>query len=310
MSATAHATAPPNTAWRGWAAAGAAVLIAFGLFGLVVDGFAPGPQGPAESSFSTSTSGVAAWAELLQRAGHPVTQLREPLAGARLAPASTLVVIGATELAPAAVHRLEAFVQSGGRLVLGGGELDRVMPALINSPPRWSLGGPRTYSIQGLVGVSNVVSAGQGSFQPGNRLLASRAVGAGELELVADPSPLENRLLARADNAQLGLDLAGIPGRPVVFAEALHGYGQATGLAAIPASWWLAFAGLALAGGAWAVARGKRVGPPETPPPPAVPPRSAYVDALAATLLRAHDPDRVARLASEASARRRPGSRS
>lgn len=310
-AASAAAPAPPRstTAWRGWVAAGLAVLLAFVLFGLVADAFAPGPQGPAESSFATSPAGLAAWAELLDRAGHRVSQLRQPLAGARLSRASTLVVIGATGMAPAAAHRLEAFLQGGGRLVLGGGWLNRVMPALISSPPGWRPGGPRTYSISGPVGVSQVAAAGQGSFQPGSRLLISRPVGSGVLVLLADPSPVENRLLARVDNAQLALDLAGFPGRPIVFAEALHGYGQATGLAAIPASWWLAFAGLALAGGAWAVSRGKRLGPPEAPPPPAVPPRSAYVDALAATLLRAHDPDRLARLASEAAARARPRSR-
>jgi hypothetical protein len=298
MSATAAPA--PSTAWRGWVAAGLAVLLAFVLFGLVADAFAPGPQGPAESSFATSRSGLAAWAELLNRAGHPVSQLRQPLAGARISPSSTLVVIGATELSRDAAGRLRALVARGARLVLGGGALDRVMPALISSPPDWRRSGPRSYSVSG----RTVATAGAGSFD-GTRLLSLRSIGRGTVTLLADPSPVENRLLGQADNAQLAIDLAGPAGRPVVFAEALHGYGQATGLAAIPGGWWLTFAGLALAGGAWALSRGKRLGPPEAPPPPAAPPRSAYVEALAATLLRARDPQRVARLASEAAARAR-----
>lgn len=297
MSATAQA---PSTAWRGWVAAAVAVLLAFVLFGLVADAFAPGPQGPAESSFATSSSGLAAWAELLNRAGHRVSQLRQPLASARVSPASTLVVIGATGLSRGGAGRLRAFVARGGRLVLGGGSLSEVMPALVSSPPSWSPSGPRSYRVSG----RTLSTAGEGSFG-GARLLGLSSIGRGAVVLLADPSPVENRLLGEADNAQLAIDLAGAPGRPVVFAEALHGYGEATGLGAIPGRWWLAFAGLALAGGAWAVSRGKRLGPPESPPPPAVPPRSAYVDALAATLLRARDPQRVARLASEAAAQPR-----
>lgn len=301
VSATVQA---PSAAWRGWVAAGVAVLLAFVLFGLVADAFAPGPQGPASSSFATSPSGLAAWAELLNRAGHPVGQLRQPLRSTRLSPASTLVVIGASGLSPPAASRLRDFVDRGGRLVLGGGALDRVMRPLLAPAPSWSPSGPRTYSDAGLPGVGVVRTAGAGSFA-GMRLVIGRSVGSGTLVLLADSSPVENRFLAQADNAQLGLDLAGPPRRPVVFAEALHGYGPATGLGAIPGRWWLAFTGLALAGGAWAVSRGKRLGPPESPPPPSVPPRSAYVDALTATLLRAREPERVARLASEAARRRR-----
>jgi Domain of unknown function (DUF4350) len=305
MSATAQAPSSataqaPSTAWRGWVAAAGAVVLSFVLFGLVADAFAPGPQGPAESSFATSPSGLAAWAELLNRAGHPVGQLRAPLASAQVSPSSTLVVIGATDLSPGGASHLRTFVDRGGRLVLGGGALDRVMPALISSPPSWNPTGPRTYSVGG----RSVVTAGAGSFG-GTRLLSLRSLGSGTVVLLADSSPVENRLLGLRDNAQLAIDLAGPAGRPVVFAEALHGYGQATGLAAIPGNWWLAFAGLALAGGTWALSRGRRLGPPESPPPPAVPPRSAYVEALAATLLRARDPQRVARLASEAAAEAR-----
>ncbi len=150
--------------------------------------------------------------------------------------------------------------------------------------------------------MSTVTTAGAGAFTTdgtGRPALAGRAGalllvlnhGRGRIDLLADGSPVENGLLARADNAQLALDLAGAPRTPVIFAEALHGYGEATGLAAIPPRWWVAFAGLGLAAAAWALARGRRLGPAEVPPPDPAPPRSAYVDALATVLLKAKDKD-------------------
>jgi hypothetical protein len=121
---------------------------------------------------------------------------------------------------------------------------------------------------------------------PSGALLLTLKQGRGRIDLLADASPVENAMLARADNAQLALDLAGEPHRPVVFAEALHGYTEATGLAAIPTRWWIAFGGLILAAGAWALARGRRLGPPEPAAPEPAPPRREYVEALATVLLK------------------------
>jgi hypothetical protein len=80
----------------------------------------------------------------------------------------------------------------------------------------------------------------------------------------------------------------------VVFAESLHGYGPSRGLAAIPNRWRLAFAGLALAGLLWVLARARRLGPPErtTAAPP--PPRGAYVEALALLLRHTSQADDLA----------------
>jgi hypothetical protein len=145
--------------------------------------------------------------------------------------------------------------------------------------------------------VSTVHSAGLAAFTgpgagataaltgSGWTLLAARRLGRGRLDLLADASPVENGLLDRADDAQLALDLAGPPGTTVVFAEALHGYTAASGLAAFPGRWWVAIAGLALAAGAWALSRGRRLGPPEPSPPVPTPPRAAYVEAMARALV-------------------------
>ncbi len=117
--------------------------------------------------------------------------------------------------------------------------------------------------------------------------------------MLADSSPLQNQLLASADNAKLALNLAGPANAPVLFAEAIHGFGRATGLAAIPGSWWLMFGLLFAAAATWAVSRGRRLGPADEPHPALAPARSAYVAGMAGALLRTRDRDGIARLAGK-----------
>ena len=105
--------------------------------------------------------------------------------------------------------------------------------------------------------------------------------------LLADSSPLQNRLLGEADNAALALALSGRG--PLTFVESVHGYGPARGLAALPARFGWALIGLALAALVFMVARGRRLGPPEPERRDLPPPRRAYVDALAATMARGRD---------------------
>ena len=62
----------------------------------IVNSLAGGsPGGPTSSSYATGGDGLAAYASLLGRAGHPVSRLRTPLADARLDPRDTLVVLDA-----------------------------------------------------------------------------------------------------------------------------------------------------------------------------------------------------------------------
>jgi hypothetical protein len=86
------------------------------------------------------------------------------------------------------------------------------------------------------------------------------------------------------------LTLPGAADRPVTFAEGIHGYGEDSGVAAIPTEWKVAFAGLALAVLVFAWARGRRLGPPDQPNRTLPPPRAAYIDALAGSLARTNDP--------------------
>jgi len=153
-----------------------------------------------------------------------------------------------------------------------------------------------------------------GQLQPilageGDRVLALAGdVDAGRVVALADPSPVQNGLLAADDDAALALGLAGGSGRAVLFAEGPHGYGQAEGLAALPRRWRLALAGLGLAAAVWLLARSRRLGPPEDEARALPPPRWAYVEAVAATLARTRQPreavEPVRRRARELIARR------
>jgi len=262
-----------RAAGTGWVGAIVAVVAAFVVAGLVAQALLPAPQGPALSSYATAPGGVAAWAELLAREGHRVSQLREPITSAALAPDDTLVVLEAggpqddtseaPRLAAPFSRRLERFVLSGGWLIVSG--------------------------------VSQTVS---------------QTVGRGRIETLGDPSFLENRLLGDGGNALRALELVGPAGRNVVFDEAIHGFGPATGLAALPARWWLAIALLGAAGGASILSRWLRLGGADPLAAAAPSPRVAFVTTMAATLARTRDRSELAELARRARERERAFERS
>ncbi|WP_027004745.1 DUF4350 domain-containing protein [Conexibacter woesei] len=214
----------------------------------VVLGRAPQqPTGPASSSYATTPDGLAAYATLLERAGHDVRRLRAPLDEHTPAASDTIVVVDGTLLPSRQRAALRRFVGDGGHAVLAG-------------TAATALGGDPSRGIQ--------------------------RIGRGTATLVDDATPLRNRALARDDNAEQALHLAGPPARRIVFVESVHGYRDQTGLAALPSSvkttLWL----LALAALAFLLLRGRRLGPPELPARPLPPPRRAHVEALAAALAR------------------------
>jgi hypothetical protein len=133
---------------------------------------------------------------------------------------------------------------------------------------------------------------------------------AGRLVVVADAGIFDNATLDRADNAAFSLQVVG-SGHTVYFAEGVHGFGQSSGLSAIPVSWRWAFGGLLLAllAGMWSV--GRRFGPPEDESRQLAPLRGDYVDALGASLARTGRPDEAAApllAATRRSMRERTGS--
>lgn len=283
------------------------VLGLLALFALLegIGALLPGPSGPRSSSYATATNGAAAYAELLQRTGHPISRLRGRLDTTPLDPSSTLVVLDPDVIVAPEAAALKRFVTTGGRLVVGAREPGTWLREVIDDPPKWSDEGPRTARPTGassaeLPGVGAVRSAGDGAWLdagstrpllegPGGTLTVARTVGSGKLFLLADPSPLQNRLLGEADDAALGAALAGERGRPVAFVESVHGYGRGRGLGALPDRWLWALAGLVLAALVWLASHARRLGPPELEGRELPPARRAYIDAIATLLARTGD---------------------
>ena len=287
-----------TTPWRiglAIAAALVAVNVALALVRSLTGGT---PGGQPSSSYATGPEGAAAYAELLSRAGHPVTRLRREPSRAALDPSETLVLLDAAFVEDADRDALGRFVEAGGRLLVGGAAgrwLRRVVP----EAPRWTPGRVRAPRLLAptpeLARVRSVVADGRGAWQGGAALpvlgsddgaLLSVADAPGRVLLLADTTPLRNELLDEADNAALGLALAGPAGRPVRFLESYHGYGEATGFAAVPGRWWTAFALAFAAAVALMLARGRRLGPPQPPERELPPPRRVYVESLGGVLAR------------------------
>jgi uncharacterized protein DUF4350 len=291
--------------------AGAALLGLAALSSLLPGGGGQGGGSPS-SSFSHRPDGASAWAELLSRFGRPVERLRGDLEPAALDPSATMVVLDAPGLAEAEIEGLGRFVRRGGHLVAGGEGADEWLGAVVDEPPLLSDDGVRTASPAGsppapeVDGVRTVRAGRLGSWEvagglrpilvgdEGRALAVAGDSGSGRVVALADPSPVHNGFLASDDNAALALGLVGGPGRKVLFAEGVHGYGQSEGLAALPRRWRLALAGLGVAAAIWVYARSRRLGPPEDEARPLPPPRWAYVDAVAGTLARTRRPQEAA----------------
>jgi len=237
------------------------------------------PGGPRSSSYATSRHGDAAYAELLGKAGHPVDQVRELPHSSAPSARATVLLLDPPAVRTADLAVLRRFVGDGGRLVAAGLSPD-AMHELVSRVPERALGSRRVRE-EGL----QVETGGAGGWR-GEGLVATRRVGNGTVELLADSSPLQNRLLGSADNAAFGLALAGPPSRPVEFLESYHGYGTGSGLSALPLAWKLLLGGLGLAALVYMVARGRRFGPPEQDGRSLAPPRREYVDSLAAVVAR------------------------
>ena len=290
--------------WR-WAAILVGGLIAFSALSNLVEHVTPKPHGPRSSSYATSAEGLAAYASLLADYGHPVRRLRRSPAERAIDPRDTAVLLDPGAVRSDDAAALREFVRQGGRLVVGGESSDLWLQGLLSEPPAWSSSTARDarpiVPVPETAGVEEVEAEGPGTWRDAGQALpvvagddrpvvAVANVGRGRVVLLADPSPLQNRLLDRADNAALGLAVAGAKGRRVDFLERVHGYRPASGFAAIPWSWRVALGGLVLAALALMLARGRRLGPPEAESRELAPPRRAYVESLAAVLARTKRP--------------------
>lgn len=290
--------------WR-WGAILLGGLLAFSALSNLVEHLTPKPHGPRSSSYATSPEGLAAYASLLAAYDYPVHRVREPPAERPLDPGDTAILLDPGAVPPQDIEALREFVRQGGRLVVGGESSDFWLHDLLDRPPGWSSSEVRrarpVVPVPETSGVGEVEAAGPGVWSEAGQALpviagdggptvAVTNLGRGRVVLLADPSPLQNRLLDHADNSALGLAVAGARGRRVDFLEGVHGYEPATGLAAIPWSWRLALGGLIVAALVLMLARGRRLGPPETESRELAPPRRAYVESLAALLARTKRP--------------------
>ena len=291
---------------RVWIVIGAivGVLIVLNLLATGLDRAVGGnePSGVSGSSYSTASGGLAAYASLLGRFGHPVTRSRGPIAAQPLDTTSTLIVLDPTALTREDAASLLQFVTAGGRLVIGGSQ-PFYLHNLRDDPPTWKPDRVTDWrDVDGtLGGARHVVTAGRGVWSdPGSgralvrdddRALVTREpVGRGEVVFVSDPSALGNDFLGSADNAAFAIALAGADGRPVVFSEGVHGFGRTRGIRAIPGPWKTALLLLAAAAIAFVWSRARRLGPPDRPSRQLPPPRADYVDALSLTLERTRSP--------------------
>jgi len=295
------------------------LLILFAAFValiVAIDRLAPEPSGPEGSSYATAPAGAAAYAELLHRAGHAVRRVRAPLADDAPAPGEALVILDPERVEAADADAIGRFLAAGGRLVAAGAT-SRWLERALDAPPAWgpgAAGDARTVvPVPETAGVRTVRFTAGGRWEelggalpilagPDGPVGAVAVQGEGRAVLLPDASPFANAQLADADNAAFALDAVG--GRPVAFLETVHGYGEATGIAALPdrAVWalaLLALAGLALV---WSMAR--RFGPPEEDAVALAPPRRDYVEAVAAALAATGDRPGIADAAARAGRRR------
>jgi Domain of unknown function (DUF4350) len=290
---------------------GRVLLIAFGamvtleLFLLLTSGLGGGSGQGGPSSYSTRENGLAAYAELLTSSGHQIERSRATLDELDLPNDATLIV-AESPLSDAESLAAEDLVDRGGRVVFLGPQPGDVMQRMLAARVEWTAGEPgeaiAVIPVPETAGVNNVASEEWSALEEtgpavpvlavGDDVVAAVAqVGDGRVVLVGTAAPLLNAGLALADNAAFGLAIAGPAERPVYFAEAGHTGSSGSGLGALPREWkWALVIGLlATFLAMWSA--GRRFGPPEDDASDLPPPRKAYVDAVAATLLKTKQPD-------------------
>jgi hypothetical protein len=292
-------------------ALGAAIaLLAVSLLVIAIDRLAPQPEGPDSSAYATAPAGLAAYADLLARRGIRVERRRRAVADGAPPAKGTLVVLDPRAVEPEEAGAIAKWVREGGRLVAGGARGAAWLEPRLAAPlpfraaadrrdapvlaPVPETAGVRTVSpVEG--GALDRVGGALPLLGPSDAPLAALTLaGRGRIVVLADASPLQNRGLARADNAAFALALA-TPGETVTFLETVHGYGDATGLGALPAGARWGLLGLLLAGLAFAWSHARRIGPPQDTERPLPPPRGDYVNALAGSLARTRRPAEVGR---------------
>lgn len=310
MSGTATAPAAGWERFNRLPAYGRVLLVAFGavvvveLFLTLTSGLGGGRRG-GPSSYSTRQNGLAAYAELLASSGHAIERSRSTVDELDL-PSDATLIVAESPLSNDEALAAADLVDRGGRVVFLGAQPEDIVRQVLGGEAEFNAGTagvatvivavPETAGVNGVVSEEWSVLDETGPAVPilavdEHVVAAVAGVGDGRVVLVGSASPLLNVRLADADNAAFGLAIAGPTDRPVYFAEAGHTGSSGTGLAALPGEWkWALVLGLlATVLAMWAA--GRRFGPPEDDARELPPPRKAYVDAVAATLVKTKQPD-------------------
>jgi hypothetical protein len=258
-------------------------------------------DGPAGSSFVTTSLGTAGLYETLDELGAEVIRSRQPISGDLLSGIDTLLAleVGDTFYDPFERAAIRNAVESGLTLVTSGPPNADLIEMVTGEAPEWI---PSTAG-QGrsTIGPATVVAPRFGVFEPtgGLPLVVSDdhdlavvyTVGEGKVVLFSDTASIANQGLGLFDNAEFVVGQIGLG--TVAFDEFRHGFTEAgsTGLLdAAPESWSATMRLLAVALVIALVAYGRRFGPPEPQGRRFVPSRRQLVDSVAASLRRTGSP--------------------
>lgn len=283
--------------------AGAVSILAIMVALLVVSVFGSDDavDGPAGSSFVTTSLGTAGLYETLEELGADVARNRRPIDAATLAGVDALMTleVGGMFYDPFERAAIRNAVESGMTLITSGSPNAELFEQVAGEVPEWIPSAPG----EGRSTIGNGVIAAPrfGVFEPGaglplvvagdRHLVVAFAVGDGKIVAFSDSASIGNQGLGLFDNAEFVIRQSGID--TVVFDEFRHGFTEqgSTGLLdAAPQSWsnTLRLLGVALV--IALVAYGRRFGPPEPQGRAFVPSRRQLIDSVASTLRRTGSP--------------------
>ena len=218
----------------------------------IVDRLTPQPKGPPSSSYATSPRGLAAYASVLERSGHPVRRLRTRIADERAArPTRRWSCSTRDVMEPEEARAIGEWVRAGGRLVAGGAATRRWLDEVLDdaAAPGSADGARRRRTLVPVgetAGVGEVRSptaaAGTSSAArcrvigpPDAPLLVTARSGEGERRAAG------RRLAAAERGARRGRRRGArasrwraAQARTVAFLETVHGYGVARGFGGLP----------------------------------------------------------------------------
>lgn len=258
-------------------------------------------DGPAGSSFVTTSLGTAGLYETLDALGADVVRSRSPIDGAALSDVDTLMAleVGGAFYDPFERAAIRNAVEAGLTLVTSGSPNADLLDQVAGDVPEWipstpqdgrrtvgtgTFAAPRFGVLEAGAGLPLVVA--------GERHLAViYTVGEGRVVLFSDTASIGNQGLGLFDNADVVVGQTGTG--TVMFDEFRHGFTEqgSTGLLdAAPASWshTLRLLGIALL--IALIAYGRRFGPPEPQGRAFVPSRRQLIDSVASTLRRTGSP--------------------